>query len=122
MSALEGFFAGVALTSIVASTGFKISAMLTSRLDQARRDLHVERERVFSRIMEQHRIIERLRSDEGDSVTLCCDNPDFEGPNNLVMVCGDWTNRVDRTFEAGTHLDALCAADAARTAGKAVML
>ena len=54
------------------------------------------------------RLIEVLRSDEGDSVTILCDNPDFNGQPNCAIVCnGDWTGWVDKRFAADSVLDAL---------------
>lgn len=57
------------------------------------------------------RLIEELRKDEGDSVTILCDNPDFNGQPNSAVICnGDWTSYEDRRFAADTILDALCTA------------
>lgn len=54
------------------------------------------------------RLINVLRADEGDSVTILCDNPDFNGQPNCAIICnGDWTDWVDRRFAADTVLDAL---------------
>jgi hypothetical protein len=62
-------------------------------------------------------IIEELRTPEGHTVTLICDNPDFNGqPNCAVDVCGDWTVWVDERFAADTILGCLLAAKAARDA------
>lgn len=56
-------------------------------------------------------LIERLRTAEGNSVTLICDNPDFNGqPNCAIDVCGDWTAWLDRRFTGDTILEALQAA------------
>jgi hypothetical protein len=56
-------------------------------------------------------LIEQLREPEGHSVTLVCDNPDFNGqPNAKVLVCGDWTGWEERTFTGETVLAALKAA------------
>ena len=48
-----------------------------------------------------------LRADEGDSVTLLCDNPDPASPdqNNAIECNGDWTDWKDRRFQ-GESLDA----------------
>ena len=47
--------------------------------------------------------LSRLREGEGSSVTLLCDNPDFNGqPNNAIEVCGEWTNWEDRRFTGDT--------------------
>ena len=38
-------------------------------------------------------LIDELRDGEGDSVTIYCDNPDFNNlPNNQIEVFGEWTN------------------------------
>lgn len=52
--------------------------------------------------------IEALRAPEGHSITLICDNPDFNGkPNCAVDVCGDWTDWEDKRFEADTIFEAI---------------
>jgi len=52
--------------------------------------------------------IDFLRADEGDSVTLLCDNPDFNGQPNCAIECnGYWTNWQDRRFAADTLQGAL---------------
>lgn len=57
------------------------------------------------------RLMDILRSQEADSVTLCSDNPDFNGQPNCLVICnGDWTGWEDRRFQADTVLDALRAA------------
>lgn len=57
--------------------------------------------------------IHKLRAEEGDSVTILCDNP--EGPpNNAVECCGAWTDWSDRRFHGETLLGALRAAVEAR--------
>jgi len=54
------------------------------------------------------RLIELLRADEGDSVTILCDNPDFnDQPNCAIECCGDWTGWLHKRFAADTLLDAL---------------
>ena len=54
------------------------------------------------------RLIELLRADEGDSVTILCDNPDFNGqPNCAIECCGDWTGWLHKRFAADTLLDTL---------------
>ena len=58
--------------------------------------------------------IDELRSEEGDCVTILCDNPDFHGPNNAVVCCGGWTDWEDRRFSGDTLLEALQAAVAAK--------
>lgn len=65
-----------------------------------------------------HDLIEELCSAEGDSVTILCANPDFEGPNRVVTCNGYWTGYEERRFGDDTLLDALeCATTAYRKAG-----
>lgn len=53
-------------------------------------------------------LIDKLREPEGHSVTLFCDNPDFNGqPNCAIEVCGDWTGWEDKRFPGDTVLEAL---------------
>lgn len=47
--------------------------------------------------------IDFLRADEGDSVTILCDNPDFNGQPNCAIECnGYWTNWEDRRYAGDT--------------------
>lgn len=65
-----------------------------------------------------HRIvanIEWLRAEEGDSVTILCDNPD--GPD-AVEVCGAWTNWDCRRYSGKDWIEALDNATEARQAYK----
>lgn len=63
------------------------------------------------RDIECMRLINALRADEGDEVTILCDNPDFNGqPNCVVECCGGWTRFGDQRFGGQTLLDALSAA------------
>jgi hypothetical protein len=58
------------------------------------------------------RLIDQLRADEGNAITILCDNP--EGPpNNAVEVVADWTGWEERRFDGATLLEALQAAAAA---------
>lgn len=63
---------------------------------------------------EDEQIVDRinyLRGGEGDSVTIFCDNPDFNGqPERVVECCGDWTGWEDRRYGGDTLLGALNAA------------
>lgn len=59
-------------------------------------------------------LLNELRAGDGDTVTLCCDNPDFEGPDNVVECCADWTDWKDRRFTGDSLLDALTAAAGAK--------
>lgn len=62
-------------------------------------------------------LVEALRAPEGHSVTLVCDNPDFNGqPNCAIEVCGNWTDWEQKRFTGETVLDALREAHAAMTA------
>lgn len=57
------------------------------------------------------RLIDLLREREGNSVTILCDNPDFNGQPNCAVICnGDWTDWQDKRFAQDTILDALSAA------------
>lgn len=59
-------------------------------------------------------LVERLRSEEYDAVTLECDNPDFGGPACAISCCGAWTDYEPRCFNGETILECLEAAIAAR--------
>jgi len=62
-------------------------------------------------------MLNALRAEEGDSVTLLCDNPDFNGqPNNAIECCGDWTNWQERRFTGDTLRAAVLAAYRAKKA------
>lgn len=68
-------------------------------------------EPVAWREVETVRLIDLLRSQEGDDVTILCDNPDFNGQPNCAVLCnGDWTEYNDQRFVGDTVLDALSAA------------
>lgn len=59
-------------------------------------------------------LVETLRAPEGHTVTLICDNPDFNGqPNSAVECCGDWTLWEEQRFTGDNILEALQAARAA---------
>lgn len=52
-----------------------------------------------------HDAINILRQDEGSSVIILCDNPDYNGlPNNAILCCGDWTDWEERRFAADSLL------------------
>jgi hypothetical protein len=56
-------------------------------------------------------ILNALRREEGSSVTLLCDNPDFNGqPNNAIECSGAWTDWEDRRFTGDTLQEAVLAA------------
>ncbi|MCI1143182.1 hypothetical protein MOP88_14125 [Sphingomonas sp. WKB10] len=62
---------------------------------------------------EEWALIQRLRDEEADSVTILCDNPDGP-PNAAVECCGFWTGFAERRFEGDTIVAALGAAVAAK--------
>lgn len=65
--------------------------------------------------IEAWNLIEALRTPEGHSVTLMCDNMDSNGrPNCAVEVCADWTGWEPCRFTGDTILDALRAAQQPR--------
>lgn len=51
-------------------------------------------------------MLNELRNEEGNSVTIFCDNPDGP-PNNAIECCGDWTNWEPLRFERSTLLQCL---------------
>jgi hypothetical protein len=61
-------------------------------------------------------LIEKLRASEGHTVTLMCDNPDFNGQPNCAVECaGDWTRWETMRFTGDTILQALEMAHRAST-------
>lgn len=55
--------------------------------------------------------IDKLRADEGDSVTIYSDNAGFNDlPNCAIGCCGDWTEWFERRFDGNTVAAALHAA------------
>jgi hypothetical protein len=82
---------------------------LAAKRDEPRNPTVLEMERMLAEMSCVH----TLRADEGDSVTILCDNP--EGPpNNAVECCGAWTEWNDLRFDGETLLGALKAAVSAR--------
>lgn len=63
--------------------------------------------------VEEWRMVQRLRDEEADSVTILCDNPDGP-PNNAVECCGFWTGFAERRFEGATIAEALANAVSAK--------
>lgn len=63
----------------------------------------------IARAVDCMRAIDALRADEGNEVTILCDNPDGR-PNNAIECCGAWTHWGDRRFEGDTLADTLSAA------------
>jgi len=69
---------------------------------------YIERARKADAGAKEWALIEALRADEGSSILICCDNPDFSGqPNAKVFVNAEWTGWDDREFTGDTVLDAL---------------
>ena len=60
------------------------------------------------------KLIDALRADEADSVTIGCDNPDFQGPNNYIECDGEWTQWRPRRFTGDSVLECLQKACGAR--------
>ena len=60
--------------------------------------------------------VDKLRADEGDSVEILCDNPEFDGhPNCAIVCCGDWTHFEQVRFDGDTVLECLFKALTVRT-------
>jgi len=56
-------------------------------------------------------LIDDLRAEEGSSVTIHCDNLEFNGmPNCAIYVCAEWTKWEGQRFEGDTVVKALQAA------------
>lgn len=77
----------------------QIAGAVDRLADQTIADLRAERE-----------AIDKLRADEGSSVEIFCDNPEFGDPNNRVDCTGAWTNWKPRTFWGKSVSDCLSAA------------
>jgi len=61
------------------------------------------------------RFINDLRGHEGDSVTILCNNPDFNGQPNCAILCnGEWTDYDDLRFKGDTVLQCLARASIAK--------
>jgi hypothetical protein len=60
-------------------------------------------------------IINELREEEGSSVTLVCDNADFNGkPNCLIQVIDEWTDWSEKDFTGDTLMESLVNARSAK--------
>jgi hypothetical protein len=52
--------------------------------------------------------IDLLTDGEGDTLTFCCKNPDFNGlPAECVSVNASWTGWLDQDFRADTRKECL---------------
>lgn len=64
--------------------------------------------KVEARKIECMDLINELREDEGNAVTICCDNPDFnDQPNCKILVCGEHTNWQDQEYTGDTLYECL---------------
>lgn len=78
-------------------------------------DLQLGDSFVMAKALECWLIVEELRANEGASVEILCDNPDFNGqPNCVVVLYDDWTHWKEQRFGADTVLEALRAAKTVR--------
>ena len=58
--------------------------------------------------------LDRLREAEGNSVEICCPNPEFDGPAQVIVVNADWGGEWwPRRFEGETVAECLKAAEEA---------
>lgn len=64
-------------------------------------------------------MIDALRADEGDTVAIHNDNPDFGGPNNVISVSWDFGKSVEHYITGTSLLDCLTKAIRYREARKA---
>lgn len=60
------------------------------------------------------KLIDALRADEADSVTIGCDNPDFEGPDHYIECDGEWLQFTPSRFTGDSILECLQKACGAR--------
>lgn len=60
------------------------------------------------------KLIDALRADECDSVTIGSDNPDFEGPDNYIECDGEWLQFTPSRFTGDSILECLQKACGAR--------
>ena len=58
--------------------------------------------------------LNRLRADEGNSVTFICQNPEFDEADEAIEVSGEWTNWQPRRFTGRTLVECLEAAEKAK--------
>ncbi len=57
---------------------------------------------------EIHQLIEELRAEEGASILICCQNPDFNGLKNERIICqAGFTDWKEETFDGDTLIEAL---------------
>lgn len=63
-------------------------------------------------------MVDELRREEGAAVTICCDNPEFSGPNVKIEVVSNWTGWHPETYDGSTVWDCLMKAVKAKDAHK----
>lgn len=51
--------------------------------------------------------IDQLRKDEGNTILIPCDNPDWDGPACFVEVTSNWTGWQPRRFTGDTLSEAI---------------
>lgn len=85
-------------------------------IDQAQRHaIYKEAWRQIERLAAIVDPLNRLREDEGNSVTFICPNPDFNGePDEAIEVSAEWTNWEPRRFTGQSLAECLKAAEKAR--------
>lgn len=110
---------GFALVPVEATAAFSFEVQLAERLDDPEWRAKWKSDEDGLRSFQT--MLNALRADEGDSITLLCDNPDFNGmPNNAVECNGAWTNWKDHRFTGDSLLLAVRAAYQARTVAPTV--
>ncbi len=101
---------GNCLTEVVEASGQELETLRA-------RVAELEAENARLRAKAEHiDVINSLRANEGASVLVLCDNPDFSDPNVGVEVNDAWTNWIPMRFGGDNVLDALRKALAAREA------
>jgi len=63
--------------------------------------------------------IDQMRREEGDSVTIVYDNPDFAGPSGLVIASGGWCGFAEQRYFGENLANALVSAVKDREAREA---
>lgn len=64
-------------------------------------------------------LLNELREEEGTLVTICSQNPDFNGlPNECISVNAWWTEWEDREFRANSLLECMRLALVAKGEGR----
>ncbi len=70
----------------------------------------------MSKAEEILQLIDELRADEGASVLILCQNPDFNGQKNEAVICqAGFTKWAEERFDGDTLVEALRAAAKAQS-------